>query len=268
MRTATIALFFAFLCHSQQRTEKPTRIWNRTGPLGDTPKHVTDAFPLSDQQNKGGWVKFEPMSDEFEGKDLDRSKWTFNIAMVERPPARPLQREERDRIGWEAPPDDAEGKAARRGREAGYHDYTSAALHSQDTLRIRLLRGQGQAHELGWFKFLLVPQGRHPQLADGDRCIRDWRQGEGLREQIQHECPRLGRRPRKRSIGTCSIHGSHRGGWPTIITSMDSIGARTNSSLRGWGACSIRREHSLAPAASLDLRQRDDARLVRDARGQ
>ena len=49
----------------------PTKIWNRTGPLGETPKHVTDAYPLSDQQNKGGWVKFEPMSDEFEGKELD-----------------------------------------------------------------------------------------------------------------------------------------------------------------------------------------------------
>ena len=34
--------------------KRPTKIWNRTGPLGDTPKHVTDAFPLSDQQNKGG----------------------------------------------------------------------------------------------------------------------------------------------------------------------------------------------------------------------
>ena len=32
---------------------------------------------LSDQQNKGRWVKFEPMSDEFEGKELDRTKWTW-----------------------------------------------------------------------------------------------------------------------------------------------------------------------------------------------
>ena len=54
---------------------RPTKIWNRTGPLGETPKHVTDAYPLSDQQNKGGWVKFEPMSDEFEGKELDLNKW-------------------------------------------------------------------------------------------------------------------------------------------------------------------------------------------------
>ena len=55
---------------------RPTKIWNRTGPLGETPKHVTDAYPLSDQDNKGGWIKFEPMSDEFEGKELDLNKWT------------------------------------------------------------------------------------------------------------------------------------------------------------------------------------------------
>ena len=28
---------------------RPTKIWNRTGLLGETPKHVTDAYPLSDQ---------------------------------------------------------------------------------------------------------------------------------------------------------------------------------------------------------------------------
>ena len=36
--------------------KRPTKIWNRTGPLGDIPKHVSDAFPLSDQENKGGWA--------------------------------------------------------------------------------------------------------------------------------------------------------------------------------------------------------------------
>ena len=55
--------------------KRPTKIWNRTGPLGETPKHVADAHPLSDQDNKGGWIKFEPMTDEFEGQDLDLNKW-------------------------------------------------------------------------------------------------------------------------------------------------------------------------------------------------
>ncbi len=55
--------------------KRPTKIWKRTGPLGKTPKRVTDAYPLSDQQNKKDWVKFEPMSDEFEGEKLDLNKW-------------------------------------------------------------------------------------------------------------------------------------------------------------------------------------------------
>jgi hypothetical protein len=85
-----IALIMAMAVHvtqasGQQTTAKssadkrPTKIRNRTGPLGETPKRVTDAYPFSDQENKGGWVKFEPMSDEFEGKELDRKKWILGI---------------------------------------------------------------------------------------------------------------------------------------------------------------------------------------------
>ena len=48
--------------------KRPAKPWNRTGPLGEKPEHITNAYPLSDQENKGGWVKFEPMSDEFEGQ--------------------------------------------------------------------------------------------------------------------------------------------------------------------------------------------------------
>ena len=64
---------------SDQADKRPTKIWNRSGPLGETPKHVTDACPLSDQENKGSWVKFEPMTDEFEDKELDRNKWVMGI---------------------------------------------------------------------------------------------------------------------------------------------------------------------------------------------
>ena len=76
---AALAVQLAQAAEKQQAAAKPdkrpTKIWNRTGPLGETPKRSTDAYPLSDQENKGGWVKFEPMSDEFEGKDLDQTKW-------------------------------------------------------------------------------------------------------------------------------------------------------------------------------------------------
>ena len=57
----------------QVPAKRPNKIWNRSGPLGETPKYVTDVCPLSDQNNKGGWVKFEPMSDEFEGEMCSRS---------------------------------------------------------------------------------------------------------------------------------------------------------------------------------------------------
>ena len=80
-RLSLLTILLAFCAMLLPPPEKrPTKIWNRTGPLGETPKHVTDAFPLSDQQNKGGWVKFEPMSDEFEGKELDRrsGRWASN----------------------------------------------------------------------------------------------------------------------------------------------------------------------------------------------
>src|SRR5580693_3471796 len=77
--TTSILVLCAALAAAATPEKRPTKIWNRIGPLGESPEHVTDAYPLSDQQNKGGWVKFEPMSDEFEGKELDGSKWTLGI---------------------------------------------------------------------------------------------------------------------------------------------------------------------------------------------
>ena len=51
-----------FSVRAEQATHRrPAKIWNRTGPLGETPKHVSDAYPLSDQENKAGWVKFETL---------------------------------------------------------------------------------------------------------------------------------------------------------------------------------------------------------------
>jgi len=111
--------------------KRPTRIWNRTGPLGETPRHVTDAYPLSDQENKGGWVKFEPMSDEFEGKQLDRNKWVMGIeGWKGRQPALFSEKNVTVSDGKlhltmrkEKLPAEAE--------KQGYKDYTSAALHTK-----------------------------------------------------------------------------------------------------------------------------------------
>jgi len=53
--------------------------WTRVGPLGQTPKRVTDSLPLSHQSEVGVWVRYEPMSDEFEGNSLDADKWVRNM---------------------------------------------------------------------------------------------------------------------------------------------------------------------------------------------
>jgi hypothetical protein len=111
--------------------KRPTKIWNREGPLGETPKQVADAYPLSDQQNKGGWVKFEPMSDEFDGKELDRNKWVLGMAWWKgRQPAFFSEKNVAVSAGKlhltmrkEKLPTELE--------KQGYHDYTSAALHSK-----------------------------------------------------------------------------------------------------------------------------------------
>jgi beta-glucanase (GH16 family) len=54
---------------------KRPKDWIRVGDLGPKPKYATDAFPLSDQSNEGNWKKYELLSDEFDGADLDPNKW-------------------------------------------------------------------------------------------------------------------------------------------------------------------------------------------------
>jgi beta-glucanase (GH16 family) len=122
-------LLLGAVAHAEEK--RPTKIWNRTGPLGDTPKHVTDAYPLSDQQNKGGWVKFEPMTDEFGGKELDLDKWVVGMKWWRgRQPALFIAKNVTVSDGKlhltmrkEKLPPEVE--------KEGYHDYTSAALHTK-----------------------------------------------------------------------------------------------------------------------------------------
>jgi beta-glucanase (GH16 family) len=110
---------------------RPKKIWTRVGPLGETPTHVTDAYPLSDQQNKGGWTKFAPMSDEFEGKELDRSKWTIGMTWWKgRQPALFSDKNVTVSDGKLHLTMRKEPVTSEFGR-LGYHDYTSAALHTK-----------------------------------------------------------------------------------------------------------------------------------------
>ncbi len=110
---------------------RPAKIWNRKGPLGETPRRVTDALPLSDQENHGGWVRFAPMSDEFEAGQLDASKWTVGLYWWKgRQPS--LFRDKNVTVA------DGKLQLTMRREEVpealqkhGYRDYTSAALHSK-----------------------------------------------------------------------------------------------------------------------------------------
>ena len=111
--------------------EETIQHWTLKGPLGESPKRFTEDLPLSDQQNRGGWRKYEPMSDEFTHDWLDTNKWVLGITGWQgRQPAwfNPSNvtvsaGQLRLTMRKEAVPQNLE--------KQGYHDYTSAALHTR-----------------------------------------------------------------------------------------------------------------------------------------
>lgn len=111
--------------------EKAIAQWTHEGSLAEPPKRVTEDLPLSDQDNRGRWVKFEPMWDEFNGPALDLKKWTLGMSWWQgRQPAwfNPSNVVVQGgqlhlTMRKEAVPKEFERR--------GYRDYTSAALHTQ-----------------------------------------------------------------------------------------------------------------------------------------
>ena len=107
--------------------------WTRVGPLGETPKRITDALPLSEQQADDRWEVYEPLTDEFEAPDLDSNKWLpTHMRWKGRQPA----------LFWEENVKLEDGKLhlTMRKEEApdmpkGYHDYTSACVHAKETVK-------------------------------------------------------------------------------------------------------------------------------------
>jgi len=106
--------------------------WTLAGPLPEPPPRVTDALPLSDQENRQGWTSYPNFSDEFTGTELDPEKWwATNPTWLGRQPA--LFHPSNVRVAdgelqltmrrWF--PDD--GPA-----DKGYHTYTSAAVQSRE----------------------------------------------------------------------------------------------------------------------------------------
>jgi len=105
--------------------------WTLAGPLGKTPPRENESWPLSDQQNRGGWVKSDPMWDEFNGLALDTNKWIVGMSWWRgRQPAWFSPSNVAVRAGQlhltmrkEPVPPDME--------KHGYKDYSSAALHTR-----------------------------------------------------------------------------------------------------------------------------------------
>jgi hypothetical protein len=65
---------------STRFSEKEIQQWTRQGALDAPPARVSDLLPFSDQPNRGQWVKFEPMWDEFEAPRLDTNKWNVGMS--------------------------------------------------------------------------------------------------------------------------------------------------------------------------------------------
>ncbi|MGD0089877.1 MAG: family 16 glycosylhydrolase [Planctomycetota bacterium] len=98
-------------------------------------KRTSDDFPLSDQENKGGWVKYEPMSDEFNGDKLDEAKWwPFNPTWKGRYPG--LFRKENVTVsGGQLHLTMKKEPIPETETDKKYKDYTCAAVQSKDTVR-------------------------------------------------------------------------------------------------------------------------------------
>ena len=116
---------------SNKFNEKSIKQWTLEGILPELSQPSSEVFPLSDQQNRGTWLKFEEIWDEFNGANLDTNKWTIGMFWWQgRQPAwfSPKNVEVRDgklhlTMRKEPVPDDMTSR--------GYHDYTSAALHTK-----------------------------------------------------------------------------------------------------------------------------------------
>lgn len=98
-------------------------------------KRLNDDWPLSDQENKGGWVKYEPMSDEFNGDKLDETKWwPFNPTWKGRYPG--LFRKENVTLsGGQMHLTMKKEPIPATETDKKYKDYTCAAVQSKDTVR-------------------------------------------------------------------------------------------------------------------------------------
>ncbi len=104
--------------------------WTLKGSLSNAVARTTELLPLSDQQNAGGWTRFDPLWDEFDKGALDTNKWTLGMEWWQgRQPAWFNPRNVQVTNGQLHLTMRREPVPAQL-QSRGYHDYTSAALHS------------------------------------------------------------------------------------------------------------------------------------------
>ena len=145
--------------------------WTRTGDLGEVPKRKNDLFPLSDQDNKAGWVRFEPMWDEFTNTTLDAGKWNTGekLGWLGRQPAFFWARNvslSSGQLHLTMRKEEAPGQP----HDKGYNTYTSAivdceqrVLYGYFEVRARPMRSAGSSSF--WF---ISPSGVEKVIEFGD----------------------------------------------------------------------------------------------------
>ena len=117
----------------------------RVGPTRPKTKRVTDALPLSDQNNKGNWKKYEVMSDEFDGTELNPEKWW---------PRNPTWRGRKPGLFYPKNVSVSDGKlhltmkketVPEMAKLKGFHTYTCAAVQSKSTVKYGYFEVQARA---------------------------------------------------------------------------------------------------------------------------
>ena len=258
MRRLALVVILLLGAVAQAEEKRPTKIWDRKGPLGETPKHVTDAYPLSDQGNKGGWVKFEPLSDEFDGKDLDLKKWTRNLGWWKGRQPAPFSEKNVTVSDGKLHLTMRKEKLSAELEKQGYHDYTSACLYSKVRAHYGYYEVKAKPmNSAGSSSFWFQVEDTPGWLTEID-VFEIGGKAKGF-EHKYNMTLHVFKTPQEKK------HWSVGGIWIAPWRLADDYHVYgleweqgRDQVFRGRRAGSVGREHALAPAALHDLRQRDD----------
>lgn len=161
MSSRTVAVAIALLLAGAVQAQRPDPA-TFTDYKPDLPaaavKRLNNRYPLSDQRNRGGWVRHAPMSDEFKGRALDTTRWVdHNPTWTGRQPAWFWPRNVKQEGGMLHLTMRKE-EAPEAPRDKGYHTWTSAAVQSKGRVlygyfevRARAMKSHGSS--AFWFYY-------------------------------------------------------------------------------------------------------------------